>query len=145
MMVLIDSRQTRTIALLKHEILKQPCDHNLSLSFHCLCACPSIRHLFPGLLSLLFINRRFHSNCTVTPDSLCLLPWLPWHGPFLVFPFVSMASYFQSAFLASLFCLPDVDELLSSALHNALSIVPVFAVVLIRAVIIFAYTFSLIS
>lgn len=56
-----------------------------------------------------------------------------------------MASYFQSAFLAFLFCLPDVDELLSSALHNALSIVSVFAVVLIRAIIIFAYTFSLIS
>ena len=86
----------------------------------------------------------FPSNFTVSLGSLCLLPWLPLHSPFLVCPFVSMA-HFQSAFLAYLTLKCYIDELIVSALHSAPCIVSGFVAVLISVVIIFAYTFPLIS
>lgn len=146
MAVLIESQQIRPIALLKCEILKHLCDHSLNLS-STVCIYPSICYHFPGLLSLLFVSR-FHSNLTVTVNLLCLLPWLP----FLSFPGLSFClcgSLFSACFSSlSYSCLPlsaDVDELPFSALRSAPCLVSVFAVVLIRAVIIFVYTFSLIS
>lgn len=96
MVVLIESRQIRPIALLKCEIRKHPCDHSLNLSSHC----PSIRYHFPGLFSLLFVSR-FHSSPTVSVNLLCLLPWLP----FLSFPGLSFCLcgfLFSACFLAYL-------------------------------------------
>lgn len=54
-------------------------------------------------------------------------------------------AHFQSAFLAYLTLKCYIDELIVSALHSAPCIVSGFVAVLISVVIIFAYTFPLIS
>ena len=96
MVVLIESRQIRPIALLKCEIRKHPCDHSLNLSSHC----PSICYHFPGLFSLLF-SVGFTQALLSLWIYFCLLPWLP----FLSFPGLSFCLcgfLFSACFLAYL-------------------------------------------